>query len=204
MSRWRIVDTEQGLRLSTIAVRGLGSEKLTWADLLASRLSTVQVYLLYFPSRFSLPLDTVVTETLHTFAKNTPPSTSVNFWDPTDPAFSNALGFFDLKTPPSLIFVPGFGLTGMEAASPDEAPLYSIALTEPEVLGDQQRLAVATNTVHEIVARGNSQEITGYLRRRRLDGFLDAIGSLGSGLRDQFLKLKPKVQIPGGFSIQVG
>ena len=53
---WRLQDTPDGLRLNRVVRRALGSAALTWGDLLASRLSQVQVYALYFPSRFDLDM----------------------------------------------------------------------------------------------------------------------------------------------------
>lgn len=204
MSTWIIQDTGTGLRLASVALRERGSEEFTWADLLYSRLETVRVYVLYFPSRFNTDRDAIVTNSLREFGDNTPPSTSVNFWDPTDPEFSRALGLFDLKSPPALVFVSGLQLKGMRTAGLKHAPLYSIALTDPEVLGDRDRLAAAANAVHEIVARGNPKEIASHVRQERLDALLDTIGSIGSKLRDQLLKLKPKFALPGGVSIQLG
>jgi hypothetical protein len=204
MARWRIDETPAGLRLAPVTVRGLRAEPLTWADLLHSRLEQVKVYVLYFPSRFDLELDTQATEALRSFGLNSPASTSVSFWDPTDPEFSRALGLFDLRTPPALVFVAGMRLEGIEARSHGDAPLYAIAITDQEVLRERERLASAANTIHEIIARGNPQEIAAYLRQRQRHLLLEAIGTFAGQLRDQFLKLKPKLQLPGGPSLQLG
>jgi hypothetical protein len=204
MPTWRIDETQGGLRLSPVKVRGLHAEPLTWADLLSSRLEQVQVYALYFPSRFDLEVDTQASETLRSFGRNTPASTSVSFWDPTDPEFSRALSFFDLKTPPALVFVSGLQLEEMTSGGSGHLPLYSTSITDQEVLRDRERLASAANNIHELIVRGNPREITGYLRERRLDALLETIGKLSGRLRDQILKLKPKLQLPGGMSIQIG
>src|ERR1700730_16090780 len=82
MPTWRIEDSPSGLRLGTVTRRALGSEELTWADLLLLRLDRVQVLALYFPSRLDRPDDESAKQTLLTFARNTGIPTSVNFWDP--------------------------------------------------------------------------------------------------------------------------
>ena len=204
MARWRVEETPAGLRLASVAVRGLGSEQFTWAELLSRQVSPVKVFVLYFPSRFDLEVDKAAMEALRSFGEHTGQSTSVNFWDPTDAEFGRALGLFDLQTPPALVFATGLRLRGAEYADADRGSLYTIAITDQAVLTDRARLAAAANTAHEIVLRANPREIAGYVRRREVGSFLSGIGRIAGELRDQVLKLKPKVGLPGGISIQVG
>lgn len=201
--KW-IEDTKGGLRLASRNVRGSGSVDLTWADMLYSRLGRVNVYVLYFASRFDQALDSTATAALWAFGENTPPTTSVSCWDPRDPEFSRALGLFGLKAPPALIFVSGLQLEGMVSTSPERAPLYSVAITDEDILGDKTRLASSANTIHEVIMRGDPKEMESYLLQRRLDALVDATGNVGEQLRDQFLALKPKIGLPGGISIQLG
>ena len=91
MTEWRVEELPGGLRLTPVSRRGLGSEELTWADLLYFQLAASTVLLLYFPSRFGLEVDTLAHEALTVFARATGTDTLVNFWDPTDPEFSRAL-----------------------------------------------------------------------------------------------------------------
>lgn len=204
MARPVIQETPSGLRLVSVPMRTFGTEEFTWADLLYTALAPVRVYTLYFPSRFDTDLDATVMESLRTFGTNTPKTTSVNFWDATDPEFSQALDVFDIESPPALVFVSGLRLAGMRHQGPREAPLYAIAITRRELLGDRERFSDVVNTSHEIVARGNPRELTAHLRRRQLDAVLDAIGELGGTLRDQILKLRPKFLLPGGVSVELG
>jgi hypothetical protein len=204
MTRWRITETETGLRLDALRTRALGADRFTWAELLHTRLETVRTYVLYFPSRWDLPVDAAVTDALQAFGCNTPTATSVNFWDPTDPEFGQALKLFGLEAGPALVFVAGRQLAGMEQPGSGQASLYAIAITDAEMLGDRARLAPMANGMHQIVERGNPKEIARYLRERRLDAFLDTVGDLAAGLRDLLLQLKPKQLLPGGAALQLG
>src|SRR4051794_18713606 len=107
MSSWRLEEGSEGLRLAPVVQRTLGSEEFTWADLLYRRLSTVQVFVLCFPSRFDLLSDAVAKTSLQAFGQRTGPGTSINFWDPTDPEFSRALAIFDVTAPPATVLVGG-------------------------------------------------------------------------------------------------
>jgi hypothetical protein len=100
-TRWRLRRTEAGLRLGL--VRAFGTDQFTWADLLRVPLSGAQVYALYFPSRFDLPVDGAVEESLRVFGNTTSNKTSVDFWDPRDEHFSEALELFGLRNPPALV-----------------------------------------------------------------------------------------------------
>jgi hypothetical protein len=182
--------------------RQLASEELTWADLLRFKLSRVAVYALYFPSRFDLPVDVAARGALEVFGKQTGGSTSVNFWDATDPEFSRALKFFDLEAPPAVVLATG--LKPKAERPPDRADVYAIAISDPAVLGDREQLARAVNSAHEVLVRGDPKEITGYLRQRAAGSLLTAIARIAGRLRDEVLRFKPKFQLPGGVSIQVG
>ncbi|HEY3078618.1 MAG TPA: hypothetical protein VGM69_01805 [Chloroflexota bacterium] len=204
MATWRVEETPGGLRLAPVTMRGLGSEEMTWADLLYRQVSSVKVYALYFPTRFDLGVDTVATEALRAFGAHTGAGTSVNFWDPADAEFGRALALFDLTAPPALVFATGLRLKGAEFSRGDQANLYTIAITDQAILGDRERLAAAANTAHEMMMRANPREIAGYLRRREVGSVLSSIAHIAAELRDQILKLKPKLGLPGGVSIQVG
>src|SRR2546421_5140194 len=108
MVKWSVEETNDGLRL--IPWRSLGSDRFTWAHLLYGRLGKVHVYIIYFPSRFDLAVDTTAIDTLRTFGTNTGPGTSVNVWDTRDPHFGKALELFDIKSPPALVLVTGLQL----------------------------------------------------------------------------------------------
>src|SRR6185437_3744439 len=77
-AKWRLRQTETGLQLGQL--RAFGTETFTWSDLLRGPLGTVQVYALYFPSRFDLPVDAEATQSLRIFGDATSGLTSVNFW----------------------------------------------------------------------------------------------------------------------------
>src|SRR5712691_10498045 len=79
MEKWTVEEPNGELRLAPL--RALGLDRFTWAHLLYGRLSQVQVYVLYFPSRFDLPIDKTTIDALRTFGTNTGPGTSVNIWD---------------------------------------------------------------------------------------------------------------------------
>ena len=106
MEKWTVEETNGELRLAPL--RGLGSDRFTWAHLLYGRLDLVQVYIVYFPSRFDLTADKTVIDTLRTFGTNTGPSTSVNVWDTRDPNFGTALDLFDIKSPPALVLATDY------------------------------------------------------------------------------------------------
>jgi len=202
VTEWRVEESPDGLRLTAVTRRGLGSESLTWADLLYFQLATKTVLVLYFPSRFGLGVDTLAHEALTVFARATGPDTLVNFWDPTDPEFSRALALFDVSAPPALVLARGLKLRGRRTL--DRANLYAISVSEPDVLHDRDRLATAVNTAHEVLARGDAAEISGYLRMRAVSSLLQAFGRLGGSVADGLVRLKPKVSLPGGPSIQLG
>ena len=105
VTRWRLRRTDSGLQLGE--VRTLGNERFTWADLLRVPLSGTRVYALYFPSRFDLPVDSVAADSLRVFGRATSEWTSVDFWDPQDKHFSEALDLFGLRTPPALVLAAG-------------------------------------------------------------------------------------------------
>src|SRR6187200_1243743 len=99
MIKWTIEERPSGLRISPFKSRSFGSEKFTWAHLLYNKLYQVQVYVIYFPSRFELKIDAITMQALRVFGMNTGEQTLVNFWDPKDPQFSTALALFDQKSP---------------------------------------------------------------------------------------------------------
>jgi hypothetical protein len=200
---WRLAHAGSGLKLERVVRRALGSSEFTWADLLVRDLARVQVFAIYFPSQFDLPVDTAATEALTAFGQRSGAGTSVNFWDPTDAEFSRALSFFGLESHPALVFATGLMVEGARAFGGDPN-IYSITITDPAVLGNRERLAAATSVIHEIVARGNPDEIAGYVRGQDGRSLLEAIGRIAAAVRDEVLRLKPKVGLPGGFSVQLG
>jgi hypothetical protein len=204
MNAWQVEETSEGLKLSRPTRRTFGSERFTWADLLYRKLASVKVYVIYFPSRFNLDMDAAVIKALRTFGENTGPSTSVNFWDPIDPEFGKALELFHLQSPPALVLATGLKVQGIEPFGPDKANLYTITITNREVLSNQEQLAAAVNTSHDILVRGNPKEITSYLRKNAIQSLLEVIARVAGDVRDEILKCKPKFTLPNGISIQVG
>ena len=204
MNAWQVEETPEGLKLARPTRRAFGSEHFSWADLLYQKLAPVQVYVIYFPSRFNLDMDTTVMKALRTFGDNTGPGTSVNFWDPKDPEFGKALELFHLQSPPALVLATGLKVQGIEPYGPDKAHLYTITITNHEVLSNQEQLAAAVNTSHDILVRGNPKEITAYIRKNALQSLLEVIARIAGGVRDEILKFKPTFTLPGGVSIQVG
>jgi hypothetical protein len=202
VGKWTIEETDRGLRLAPL--RALGFDHFTWAHLLYGRLSPIQVYILYFPSRFDLPEDKYVIDTLRTFGTNTGPSTSVNIWDSRDPNMEKALELFDVKSPPALIFVSGLQLKDINPLGPDKAHLYTITITHMDVLGSSDKLPQSINMVHDILVRNNPKEITFYLRTNALRALLQMIAGVAKGVFDEIVKLRPKFQLPDGSSLQLG
>ncbi len=203
-TRWRLRRTETGLRLGL--VRAFGTERFTWADLLRVRLSAAQVYALYFPSRFDLPVDAAAEESLRIFGGATSNRTSIDFWDPQDEHFSEALELFGLRNPPALVLATGLEARPGEASGanwPSDS-LYCISFADAAVLADRQQLAAAVNIAHEILMRCDSKEISGYIRQRKIKALLGAIGRGAGTVRDELTKLHPKFGLPGGFSVELG
>jgi len=203
-ARWRLRHTDTGLRLSKL--RAFGTDTFTWADLLRGPLSSVRVYVLYFPSRFDLPVDKAVTESLRIFGGATSKDTSVDFWDPQDEHFSEALGLFGLRNPPALVLAAGMQSQPAEviaAAHPSDS-FYCISFRDPAVLADREQLASAVNIAHEILTRCESKEIAGYLRMRKVDALLAAIGRGVGAIRDELIRFHPTFGLPGGFSVELG
>lgn len=203
-TRWRLRRAETGLRLGL--VRAFGTERFTWADLLRAPLSAARVYALYFPSRFDLPVDAATEEALRIFGGATSNRTSIDFWDPQDEHFSDALELFGLRNPPALVLA-----TGLEAR-PADSPgagwppdsLYCISFADSAILADRQKLAAAVNIAHEILMRCDSKEIAGYIRQRKIKALLGTIGRGAGTVRDELIKLHPKFGLPGGFSVELG
>jgi hypothetical protein len=52
--------------------------------------------------------------------------------------------------------------------------------------------------------RGDPKEITGYLRQQAAGSLVATLGRLAGTIRDELLKCKPKFQLPGGISLQLG
>jgi hypothetical protein len=202
MASWRVEEGPQGLRLAKVVRRSFGSEEMTWADLLQLRLSSVRVFVLYFPSHWDLEADARAEEALRAFGRLTGVETQVNFWDATDVEFHQGLSLFDLQASPALVVATG--LREGDAAPRKSSSLYSIAITDQAVLSDREQLARAVNTAHEVMVRGNSDEIAGFLRARAATSVLSAVGAIAADLRDGLVKLKPKLGLPGGVSIQLG
>jgi len=195
-----------GLRLAR--VRAFGTERFTWADLLRVSLGRAEVYALYFPSRFDLPVDAAAAESLRVFGEATSFKTSVDFWDPHDEYFSQALALFGLRHPPALVLATG--LQSLEPESPDVSVadlsdrLYCISFADQSVLAERERMAKAVNIAHEILLRCDSREIAGYIRMRKFKALLDAVGHGAGVVREELIKLHPKFGLPGGFSVELG
>ena len=202
-TRWRLRRSESGLRLGQ--VRGFGSEAFTWADLLRVPLAGACVYALYFPSRFDLPVDAAATESLRLFGGATSNRTSVDFWDPQDEHFSEALKLFGLKSPPALVLA-----TGLQAVA--EAPgavarpdmLYCISFADQAVLADREQMAAAVNVAHEVLMQCDSKEIVRHIRARKIKALLAAVARGAGMVRDEVVKLHPTFGLPGGFSVGLG
>lgn len=203
-ARWRLRRTVTGLRLGQ--VRAFGTERFTWADLLRAPLAAAHVYALYFPSRFDLPVDGAATELLRLFGAATSERTSVDFWDPQDVHFSEALDLFGLRNPPALVLVTGLQSQVANAQSAAALPdsLYCISFSDPAVLADRERMAAAVNIAHEILTRCDSREIASYVRARKIKALLATIGHGAGAVRDELVKLHPKFGLPGGFSVELG
>jgi hypothetical protein len=187
-------------------LRAFGSETFTWADLLQGRLSEVRVFALYFPSRFNLPVDAAASESLRLFGDATSELTSVDFWDPQDKEFSEALGLFGLRNPPALVLVSGLQTQAPDAldAATLSDSLYCISFSDSAVLADRERMASAVNIAHEILMRCDSREIASYIHGRKIRALLAAIGRGAGAVRDQLIQLHPKFGLPGGLSVELG
>ncbi|MGE3799090.1 MAG: hypothetical protein AB7G88_14770, partial [Thermomicrobiales bacterium] len=155
MGTWQVLEGDNGLRMDEVRTRAPGSDKLTWAGLFGTFLEPVRAYVLYFPSRFELPVDEVATKALSAFGRNTPASTSVNFWDGTDPEFGRVLALFRVESPPVLVFAAGGQLQAVAQGALDPGQLWAAVLTDQGVLSDQARLAPAANALHELVVRSD-------------------------------------------------
>ncbi len=202
MEKWTVEETNGELRLAPL--RSLGSDRFTWAHLLYGRLGQVQVYIIYFPSRFDFTVDTTVIDTLRTFGTNTGPSTSVNVWDTRDPNFGKALDLFDIKSPPALVLATGLQLKDIDPRGPDKANIYTLTITNMDILSSSDKLPQSINIAHDILVRGNPKEITSYLRTNALHTLLQVIAKVARVASDEIVKLKPKFQLPDGSSIQLG
>lgn len=204
--RWRLRRTDTGLRLGLI--RAFGTERFTWADLLRVPLGRTAVYALYFPSRFDLPVDAAATESLRLFGEATSVKTSVDFWDPQDEHFSDALTLFGLRNPPALVLAAGLQSLQPEppqalaAGLPDG--IYCISFADEAVLADRKRMASAVNIAHEILVRCDSKEIAGYIRKRKTMALLSAVGHGAGAVREELVKLHPTFGLPGGFTVELG
>jgi hypothetical protein len=203
-ARWRLRRTEAGLRLGRL--RAFGTDTFTWADLLQGRLGEVRVFALYFPSRFNLPVDDAASESLRLFGDATSKLTSVDFWDPQDEHYSEALGMFGLREPPALVLVSGLQTQAPDAldAARLSDSLYCISFSDSAVLADRDRMASAVNIAHEILMRCDSREIASYIHGRKRKAVLGAIGRGAGAVRDELVRLHPKFGLPGGFSVELG
>jgi hypothetical protein len=204
MNNWKLVDNGGSLRMEPAQLRAMGDQQFTWARLLYGKLGNVKIGIFYFPSRFDSPVDTAVMEALRAFGRNTGPSTSVNIWDTTDPEFERALGLFDLKTVPAVVLATGLQVDGMERREPDHTPLYAIILADAAILSEPAHLQAAINSAYEVLVRSDPKEITAYIRAQTPNAILAAIGKGAAHVRDEILKWKPKFELPGGVSVQVG
>ncbi len=201
-STWAAQSTPVGFRLVDVAVRSPGSASLTWAELLSSHLLSVRVFVLYFPSRFDLDVDTGVRSALDAFGRQTSSETSVSCWDPADPRLEQALRLFDITAPPALVLATGLKKRGKQLLK--VASLYAITISQADVLRDRQRLAAVVNSAHEVLMRGDADAIARYLRKRDRELLLAGVAAVGQHVLEQLATLKPKFQLPGGVSLQLG
>jgi hypothetical protein len=201
-STWAVQSTSTGLRLVSVSVRAVGSTALTWASLLNTRLSNVRVYVVYFPSRFDLDVDANAAAALNTFARQTSDQTSVNTWDPTDPNMDEALALFDITRSPALVLATGLKKHGKQLRN--LTSLYAVTITDPAVLADHEKLARVVNSAHEVLMCGDADAIARYLRTRDRESILASVASFGHYLIEQAATLHPKLQLPGGVSLQLG
>jgi hypothetical protein len=205
MTDWRLGGPPEALSLvPEPARRVFGDEAATWASVMYARLAPVEVFVLYFPSRFDLPVDKSCTDLLRAFGQNTSEKTSVNFWDPKDTNFETALGFFDLKSPPAVVLASGLQLRGVDPQGPNDSNLYSISFADKATLTDQERFVQAVNLAQEVLLKGDPAEIRSLVRKQNLQDLLAAIGHIAAAVRDQLIKLKPTIGVPGGPSIGIG
>jgi hypothetical protein len=144
----------------------------------------------------------VVTEALRTFGDNTSVRTSVDFWDPTDENFGDALALFGLRQPPALVLATG--LYGLEKSDTGRDGIFSITFEAEQTLGDRATLAAAVNTAHEILMRADRREVVGHLRKRKAKSVLGAFGRAGNAVLEQLLRLSPKIGLPDGTSVELG
>jgi hypothetical protein len=204
MTTWKLVEGPEGIRMESAQVRAMGEEEFTWAHLIYGKLAAVKVAIFYFPSRFDTTTDKTVIEALRTFAKNSGAAASVNFWDPKDPNFEQALGMFQLKTVPAVVLASGLDVPGISPRGPAKTPLYSIVYSDVSQLSTETHFQEAINSAYEVLARSDPKEITGYIRSQRANSIIEAIGKIAASIRNEILRWKPKFGIPGGVSIQLG
>jgi hypothetical protein len=202
MVTWRVDEGPSGLRLRQVEVRSFQSDHLTWADLLWLRLRATQVYVLFFPSRFDDAADAVSREALRLFGQNTGPGTLVAFWDTTDPRWEQAVELFGIGPPPALVLVRGLQGTAVEPPTPED--IYRVVISDPAVLTDRRQLEIAVNAAHHVLAQGNPKEIGGYVRARARQSLEASAGRILGNLVDGLVRLRPKFELPGGASIQLG
>ena len=69
--------------------------------------------------------------------------------------------------------------------------VLAVAAILPEQSDDQEMAQVLTKAA-------------GYLRERAMDSLLAALRQVGSGAVEQLVKLRPKFQLPGGVSVELG
>jgi hypothetical protein len=204
MTRRRLQeDPELGLRLAPAPpVRAFGEDRFTWVQLLYSRLLEVQVYVLYFPTRFNQPVDHLCTSLLREFGVNTPTATSVNFWDGRDEHFGDALALFGITAPPALVLVTGLRRSADGVFEEDST--YCLSFTDASILGDRDQLISAVNLGHEVLARGDSREIARFIARSDRRALLTSVARSARAVADEVVKLKPKFGLPGGITVSVG
>ncbi len=152
-------------------------------------LAAAHVFVLYFPSRFDLPVDTVVGDALTTFGARAGSRTRVAIWDTTDQNFPQALRLFGLQNPPALVLATG--MRDMPDAEGAADSLYCISFTGHGLPSEPGGVAEAVNIAHEVLTRCDRREIAGYVRRRRIKALLKAIGLSAGTVRDELVKLQP-------------
>lgn len=203
MNEWTLVKTESGICMKESKRRSNGSKKFTWANLIYKKLASVEVFIIYFPSRFELEVDDTVKKIITKFGENTGATTSVNIWDVKDPKFSKALLMFNLKTPPALVIASGLKAHNSEPYGPDRANIYSIAIDDTNLLGNPEKLMPTLSYFHEVIAKGNSKEISACIRKKSVDSFLVHARSIVGGFKNAVSGISIKMQLPDGSVLEV-
>lgn len=205
MSKWKVSGRRAALSIQPLeAVRQLGDESFTWANLMYEKLRSLQVLVVYFPSRFDNNIDLNCKKWLRNFGKETGSKTSVNFWDPKDTYFEDALKLFGVKSNPAVVLVTGLQVPLLDEKGPDKTELYSISFADQTVLTNEAQFQNGVNRAHQILMLGNPKDIASFVRGQNAKGVLKVIGGILGKVRDQLVILKPTFTLPNGVSLGLG